>query len=583
MYEHLLEIKDLRTSFNVPSGEVRSVNGISFNVDKNEVLGIVGESGSGKSVTAYSIMQILEKPGRIVGGSIKFKGQEMLNIPRRQIQKIRGEKISIIFQDSMTSLNPVWPIGSQLKECIKSHPDTPGYKAIRDRIISLKKKIKENNGDVSNLKSELIKAKKEYREYPTNRSLEMLQLVGINEPKKRLKQYPFEFSGGMLQRVMIAMALICEPELIIADEPTTALDVTIQAQILELLIAIQKKMGMGIIIITHDLGVVAQICDRINVMYAGRIVETGTCDDIFYNPKHEYTKGLINSIPKMQKKTGEKLVPIPGNPVDVFRLPNGCSFVPRCSKCMKVCLKKYPKFLDVNENHKTACFAYLEELLNEGKIDEETYKNYLDSCESGNKSFRKISLFDVEDALNKYKEAKEMLLKADKTKISKNELDILKYRVSDSKRGCLRAKTDFKNSIKNYFQSRGEKKSIDKNDVHKKIRHIIHDFSLIAHDLNQEDYNNYLSKMIICTSEVNFEITKEKVREVKAIYLKARKQHLVKLFKHDVAIHDDYYNRKIEFYDAHDALKWKIYIEHKKAFITKVLLTIYKLKRKGAN
>jgi len=582
MAQHLLEVNDLHTSFNVPSGEVRSVNGISFTLEKNEILGIVGESGSGKSVTAYSIMQILEKPGRIVGGSIKFNGKEMLNIPHKQLQRIRGEKISIIFQDSMTSLNPVWSIGNQLRECIKVHPDVPGYKALRDKVNSIKAKIDNKEGDVNALKEELAKAKKEYKDYPTKRCIEMLQLVGINEPEKRLKQYPFEFSGGMLQRVMIAMALICEPELIIADEPTTALDVTIQAQILELLVSIQKKMGMGIIIITHDLGVVAQICDKINVMYAGRVVESGTCDDIFYNPKHEYTKGLINSIPKMGKKTGEDLKPIPGNPVDVFRLPNGCSFVPRCEKCMKICLDKYPEFIEVNKNHKTRCFKYLEELLNNGDISEEAYKKYLSSCQSGNKSYKSIDLFDVQAAFDKYVASIKELLAADKSKLSKDEYEILKYHISENRVCYKRAKTDFKISVKNHFQSRSEKKSIDRNDVSKKVAHNIKEIRTLAKGMSQEDYDAFIENLVICTSAVDHTMTKEKVNEAKENYLNAKKLHFANLFKKDTKIHNDYYQAKFKYYDSIDNYEWKVYTDKKKQSCINSLNRIYKSK-KGAN
>ena len=578
MAEHLLEIENLHTSFNIPSGEVRSVNGISFNVDKNEVLGIVGESGSGKSVTAYSIMQILEKPGRVVAGSIKFKGQDILNIPHKQMQRIRGEKISIIFQDSMISLNPVWSIGNQLKECLKSHPNIPAYKVLRDKVTYLKKLVKESDGKNIELKEQLKVAQKEYRDFPHKRCLEMLQLVGINEPEKRLKQYPFEFSGGMLQRVMIAMALICEPELIIADEPTTALDVTIQAQILELLVSIQKKMGMGIIIITHDLGVVAQICDKINVMYAGRIVESGTCDDIFYNPKHEYTKGLINSIPKMQKRTGEKLKPIPGNPVDVFRLPSGCSFAPRCEKCMKVCLEKYPRFLDVSSEHKTACFNFLKELIETDKITKEKYDEYLNYCQSGNKSCRKITLFDIDYALQMYKEAKENYKKADKSQLSQDEIELLKYKITDAKNGYYRAKKDFKNYLRNYFQSRPEKKSIDKNDVHKKYSHNIHDFKLVVSKLNDETFKNYLDKIVFCTSAVNYDVNVEQVSNAKKAYLTAKKNHFKYLLKYDVVLHNNYFEEKINYYDLLDALRWKNYITKIKAHTIKVLKKIYNKK-----
>ena len=298
----LLEVNDLHTSFFTPVGEVKAVNGVSFNLDRGKVLGIVGESGSGKSVTAYSIMQILEKTGKIVSGSIKVDGQELVGISEKEMKNVRGNKISIIFQDPMTSLNPTYTIGHQLMEAILLHTDRNKREAY-------------------------------------DRAVEMLRLVNVNEPEKRMKQYPFEFSGGMRQRVMIAMALACEPDILIADEPTTALDVTIQAQILELMQSLQKELGMAIIMITHDLGVVAQMCDEVIVMYAGSICEQGTADEIFYNPKHEYTKGLMRSIPTIGND-GEKLHPISGTPIDLLNMPAGCPFAPRCDNAMKICLRQ---------------------------------------------------------------------------------------------------------------------------------------------------------------------------------------------------------------------------------------------------
>lgn len=319
----LLEVKDLHTSFFTPVGEVKAVNGISFNLDRGKVLGIVGESGSGKSVTAYSIMQILEKTGKIVSGSIKVDGKELVGVSEKEMKKIRGNKISIIFQDPMTSLNPTYTIGHQLMEAIRLHTN-------RNR-------------------------KQAY-----DRAVEMLKLVNVNEPEKRMKQYPFEFSGGMRQRVMIAMALACEPDILIADEPTTALDVTIQAQILELMQSLQKELGMAIIMITHDLGVVAQMCDEVIVMYAGSICEQGTADEIFYNPKHEYTKGLMRSIPTVDND-GEKLQPISGTPIDLLNMPAGCPFAPRCEKAMKICLRQRCERMQINEDHQAACWMNVKE------------------------------------------------------------------------------------------------------------------------------------------------------------------------------------------------------------------------------
>ena len=326
----LLEVKDLRTSFFTPAGEVKAVNGISFNLDRGKVLGIVGESGSGKSVTAYSIMQILANTGKIVSGSIKLDGQELVNAGEKVMKTVRGNRISIIFQDPMTSLNPTYTIGRQLKEAILLHTDRSG---------------------------------KEARE----RALEMLRLVNVNEPEKRLKQYPFELSGGMRQRVMIAMALACKPDILIADEPTTALDVTIQAQILDLMRELQEKLGMAIIMITHDLGVVAQMCDEVVVMYAGSICEQGTADEIFYNPRHEYTKGLMRSIPTADT-AGTKLQPITGTPIDLLNMPAGCPFTPRCDAAMKICLKESCQRMQINEDHQAACWMNVKKGIEDGTI-----------------------------------------------------------------------------------------------------------------------------------------------------------------------------------------------------------------------
>ena len=330
----MLEVNDLRTSFFTPAGEVKAVNGVSFNLDHGKVLGIVGESGSGKSVTAYSIMQILEKSGKIVGGSIKFNGQELVGIGEKGMKSIRGNKISIIFQDPMTSLNPTYTIGHQLMEAIMLH--TPRNK-----------------------------------KQAWDRAVEMLKLVNVNEPEKRMKQYPFEFSGGMRQRVMIAMALACEPDILIADEPTTALDVTIQAQILDLMKQLQKELGMAIIMITHDLGVVAQMCDEVIVMYAGSICEQGTADEIFYNPKHEYTKGLLRSIPTVDSD-GSRLQPITGTPIDLLNMPKGCPFAPRCDAAMKICMRERCERMQINDWHQAACWMNVKDAFDKGELEEVT-------------------------------------------------------------------------------------------------------------------------------------------------------------------------------------------------------------------
>lgn len=318
MSENILSVKDLHTSFTTEKGDVKAVNGVSFNLDKGKILGIVGESGSGKSVTAYSIMRILEANGDIDSGQILYKGQDITKFTEKQMQQFRGKCCSIIFQDPMTSLNPVYTVGNQLKEAIELHTSRKGKKA-------------------------------------ETRAVEMLTLVGVNEPEKRIKQYPYELSGGMRQRVMIAMALACEPDILIADEPTTALDVTIQAQILELMQDLQKKMGMAIIMVTHDLGVIADMCDEIIVMYGGRVCERGSAEDIFYRPCHEYTKGLLSSIPDIDK-IDDKLHPIPGTPINLLNMPEGCAFCPRCKSAMKICLDEQPPEIQVPDGHYASCW-----------------------------------------------------------------------------------------------------------------------------------------------------------------------------------------------------------------------------------
>jgi len=324
MGKTLLDIKNLRVSFFTPAGEVKALNNVSLKMEEGEVLGIVGESGSGKSVTAYSLMGLIPHPGRIIGGTIEFNGHRIHEMTEVELRQIRGNEVSIIFQDPMTSLNPVYTIGNQIMEVILLHTN---------------------------------KTKKEAYE----RAVELLTLVGINEPKKRMKQYPHELSGGMRQRVMIAIALACEPKLLIADEPTTALDVTIQAQILELMMELKQKIGMSIIMITHDLGIVANMCQKIAVMYAGKVVEYGTTDEIFYNPRHEYTKGLLRSIPRLTEKEHRKLIPIEGTPVDLLNPPAGCPFAPRCGSCMKVCLRNMPEYTQLSDTHYSACWLLQKE------------------------------------------------------------------------------------------------------------------------------------------------------------------------------------------------------------------------------
>jgi dipeptide transport system ATP-binding protein len=317
--EKILQVKDLHVSFSTYGGEVKAVRGVSFDLHKGETLAIVGESGCGKSVTSQSIMRLIpEPPGKIHQGEIIFKNSDVIKMKESELRKIRGANISMIFQDPMTALNPTLTIGEQIMEGIIQHE-----KLSRDQA----KKV----------------------------AIEMLNLVGIPNPEIRLKQYPHQFSGGMRQRIVIAMALVCRPDVLIADEPTTALDVTIQAQILELFRDIQKKTGVSIILITHDLGVVAQVADRIAVMYAGRIVEIGTRREIFYKPQHPYTKGLLQSVPRLDAEKAE-LVPIPGTPPDLFSPPVGCAFAARCPHAMEVCDKVYPFKTQLTSDHNVDCW-----------------------------------------------------------------------------------------------------------------------------------------------------------------------------------------------------------------------------------
>ena len=333
MEKYLVDIKNERLSFFTPAGEVKALNDVSIHIKEGEVLGIVGESGSGKSVTAYSLMGLTAYPGKLMGGSLYFNGHQIESLTEKDMRKIRGNEVSIIFQDPMTSLNPVYTVGNQIMEVIQLHTD---------------------------------KTKEQAKE----RAKELLELVGINEPEKRLKQYPHELSGGMRQRIMIAIALACEPKLLIADEPTTALDVTIQAQILELMMELKEKLNMAIIMITHDLGVVASMCDKIAVMYAGRIIEYGTTDEIFYETKHEYTKGLLRSMPRLDTKEHERLVPIEGTPVDLLNPPKGCAFASRCDACMKICLREVPPQTTLSDTHYSYCWLNQKEMSEGGKDNE---------------------------------------------------------------------------------------------------------------------------------------------------------------------------------------------------------------------
>lgn len=316
----LLDIQDLAIDFDTKAGIVQAVDGISFQVFPGEIVGIVGESGCGKSVTAHGIMKLINTPpGRYGKGKILFQGRDLLQLGEEEMGKIRGNEISMIFQDPMTALNPVLRIGLQITESLQYH-------------LGLSKKAAQA------------------------RAIEILRLVGIPAPEQRIRDYPHQFSGGMRQRAIIAIALACEPTLLLADEPTTALDVTIQAQILTLLKDLQRKQNMSIIFISHDLGAVAELCDRVMVMYAGKIVEAGTAFDIFHNPRHPYTEGLLQSVPRLDVGQKQKLTVIDGQPPDLLHRPPGCPFHPRCSYAMKICACQYPEDTELTPSHRVNCW-----------------------------------------------------------------------------------------------------------------------------------------------------------------------------------------------------------------------------------
>ncbi|PSJ94160.1 peptide ABC transporter ATP-binding protein [Brevibacillus formosus] len=337
MNQHLLTIDNLRVNFKTYGGEVQAVRGVSFYVDKGETVAIVGESGCGKSVTAQAIMGLIPNPpGKIVGGKVVFEGAEISHLSKKELQGIRGTQIGMVFQDPMTALNPTMKVGTQIVE---------GF--VRSHQVS--------------------------REEARKRAIEMLSLVGIPDPEKRIDQYPHQFSGGMRQRVVIAIALACQPKLVIADEPTTALDVTIQAQILDLLKRLQEEQELSVVIITHDLGVVAEIAHRMVVMYAGMVVETGTVEDVFANPRHPYTWGLMRSLPRLDEGEKQRLIPIEGSPPDLFHPPVGCPFAARCDFAMEICEQQMPVTSEFGRGHQATCWLHdpraprIEELVAAGR------------------------------------------------------------------------------------------------------------------------------------------------------------------------------------------------------------------------
>jgi oligopeptide transport system ATP-binding protein len=320
--DNILQVKDLRISFSTYAGEVEAVRDVSFELRQGETLAIVGESGSGKTVTAKSLMRLLPEANTLIkDGEVIFEGENLLTLSEQRMQKIRGSKIAMVFQDPMTSLDPTMRVGKQIAESLRTHLGLSGQRA-------------------------------------KERAVELLTLVGIPNPEDRVRQYPHQFSGGMRQRVVIAIALSCEPQILIADEPSTALDVTIQAQILELLRELQEQLGMSVMLITHDLGVVAHTAHRVAVMYAGKVVETGTLREVFYNPQMPYTWGLLSSIPLPTADRSQELIPIPGSPPDMLNPPKGCPFTPRCPYSMRICAEEMPEYTTFSAEHKAACWLH---------------------------------------------------------------------------------------------------------------------------------------------------------------------------------------------------------------------------------
>ncbi len=320
---NLLQVSDLRVSFPTRRGVLNAVNGVSYNLREGEIIGIVGESGSGKSVAAKTVMRILKAPGRVDGGSVLYDGSDLMTMSEREMESIRGSQISMIFQDPMSCLDPVFTIGRQLVETITAH----------ERV-----------------------SKDEAR----TRAIEAMAKVGLADPARIMRRYPHELSGGMRQRVMIAMAMLCSPRVLIADEPTTALDVTIQAQILDILRDMRRENNTSIIFITHNFGVVADLCDRVYVMYGGMIMEEGTVDDLFYAPSHPYTRGLLKAIPSLEREKNQRLIPIKGTPIDPMRVPSGCVFSERCSRCTDLCIKARPPKTDLGNGHSASCWTLTE-------------------------------------------------------------------------------------------------------------------------------------------------------------------------------------------------------------------------------
>ena len=380
MAETILEIRDLKTYFYTYAGVVRALEGIDLDIYKGETIGLVGETGCGKSVTSLSIMRLVpDPPGKIVGGKIMFKGEDLLSKSEQEMQQIRGSKITMVFQDPMTFINPVLTVGDQVSEVITLHQDL-ARESVQTKIDELQEKIVQIDpsspdrqrlmGRIKEL--EALKdnppkpSRREIKKAALHKTIEMLKLVQLPDPEKVVKQYPHELSGGMRQRVIIAIALSCNPDLLIADEPTTSLDVTIQAQILALLSDLKNKIGSSVLIITHDMGIVAETCDRVGVMYAGNIIEASETKALFRRPLHPYTQGLLRAIPKLHEDI-ENLEIIPGSVPDLIHPPSGCRFHPRCPFRMDICDKEFPPLLEIEPGHSVACYLYPEKKTRGGR------------------------------------------------------------------------------------------------------------------------------------------------------------------------------------------------------------------------
>lgn len=492
--DNIIEIKDLCVEFKTLYGNVIAVNNATINFKKGFINGIIGESGSGKSTIAYSIVNLLPKNGKIIAGTIKFNNEEINNLTDKQLENIRGNKICFIPQNPMSSLSPYFKIENQITEVIEKRNKFKN-------IISSKNEIK-------------------------NEIIDLLKSVHINEPEKVIKKYPHELSGGMLQRIIISMALIVKPDLLIADEPTTALDVTVQLQILELIKSIQKENKMSVIFITHDLGVIAKICDYVSVMYAGNIVEVAKKNDIFNSPKHEYTKNLIKSMPKFNNS---EFVPIKGNPISLSSDTQiiGCPFAPRCDSCMEICLEKNIKKTKISDEHETSCFKYLFECYNEKLITEEYFENAINNTIV----IKKINCSDVIDSYLKYKK---VYLEWKKNKNDINLFNEYKKLYSIYKNNDKELK-DLNEKEKNFYE---EKKFLFEVNIKKNIQEIKKKLNKIDKKFfdNKKELFDYLSNINIRNESPIFddfskEITKKDVLIIKNEYQSIKKEVIKSFFK----------------------------------------------------